>query len=165
MKIIGCHELDELSRMAKDSERLRKNLNLHDHYAEPCQRLFNALEPGTYIRPHRHTDPPKPETFVMVRGALALLIFDETGQVVSRVPLVAGGEIVAVDVPAGVWHMAVALQPGTIFFEVKPGPYQALTDKDFAPWAPCEGDAHVSTYLSTLLEQLQVEPRAGDPHA
>jgi len=161
MKIIGKHELDQLSRMARDSKRLRKNLNLHDHYDDPCQRLFNALEPGTYIRPHRHTVPPKPETFVLIRGALTLLTFDDTGNIRDCVHLVAGGETVAIEVPPGVWHMAVARQQGTIFFEVKPGPYRPLSDKEFAPWAPTEESAQASSYLETLVGQLPVFDDSG----
>ena len=81
MKIITHNVLDQLSREAAGSDRLRKNLNMHDDYADACQRLFNAMEPGTYIRPHRHTDPPKPECFMAVRGKMALIVFDDRGEV------------------------------------------------------------------------------------
>ncbi len=81
MKIINHKVIDQLSLEASESDRLRKNLNLHDDYADPCQRLFIAMEPGTYIRPHRHTDPPKPECFMAVRGRFALLVFENSGEV------------------------------------------------------------------------------------
>lgn len=154
MKIIGTEELDELSRQAKHAERLRKNLNLHDSYDDPCQRLFNALEPGSYIRPHRHTFPPKPETFVVVRGEMKLLTFSDAGDIDRVVHLKAGADSIAIDLPPGVWHMVVARQPGTIFFETKPGPYQPLSDKDFAPWAPAEGSEDASRFLRALQARL-----------
>ena len=72
MKIFDHKVLDELSRQAAESPRRRKNLNLHDNYQEPCQRLFNAVEPGSYVRPHRHSDPHKPECIMVVRGRMAL---------------------------------------------------------------------------------------------
>ncbi|MGD8861079.1 MAG: hypothetical protein PVI30_13820 [Myxococcales bacterium] len=34
----------------------------------------------------------------------------------------------------------MALEPDTLIYEVKPGPWSAATDKSFAPWAPAEGD-------------------------
>lgn len=154
MKIVGTKELDELSRQAVSAERLRKNRNLHDSYDDPCQRLFNALEPGSYIRPHRHTLPPKPETFVVVRGAMKLLTFTDDGDIDRVVHLEPGADAIAVDLPPGLWHMVVALQPGTVFFETKPGPYQPLSDKDFAPWAPAEGGEDAPLYLKALLARL-----------
>ena len=42
------------------------------------------------------------------------------------------------DIRAGVWHTLVAMETGTVIFEVKPGPYSPLTDKDFARGAPDE---------------------------
>jgi cupin fold WbuC family metalloprotein len=152
VKIINQKVLDQLSLEASGSERLRKNLNLHDDYADPCQRLFIAMEPGTYIRPHRHTDPPKPECFMAVRGKLALLVFDDDGEVKQVLPFGDGCDTLAIDLPAGEWHSIIVLDPGSIFFETKPGPYVAMSDKDFAPWAPLENTAEVGSYLSVLTE-------------
>jgi cupin fold WbuC family metalloprotein len=152
MKIISHKILDQLSLEASGSERLRKNLNLHDDYADPCQRLFIAMEPGTYIRPHRHTDPLKPECFMAVRGKLALLVFDGGGEVKQVIPFGDGCDTLAIDLPAGEWHSIIVIEPGSVFFETKPGPYVAMSDKDFAPWAPEENTAEVGSYLSVLTE-------------
>jgi len=154
VKIISHKVLDQLSLEASGSERLRKNLNLHDDYADPCQRLFIAMEPGTYIRPHRHTDPPKQECFMAVRGKLALLVFDDDGEVKQVILLGDGCDTLAIDLPAGEWHSIIVLEPGSIFFETKPGPYVAMSDKDFAPWAPEEKSAEVGSYLSVLSETV-----------
>jgi cupin fold WbuC family metalloprotein len=150
VRIITPSDLESLSRNAIGNLRRRQNLNLHADYADPCQRLFNAVEPGSYIRPHRHTDPPKPEFFLAVRGRFVLLLFDGEGMVINTVHLAPAGPSVAVEVPSGAWHTIVALEPGSIFFEAKPGPYVALTDKDFAPWAPAEGGAGAEEYLAAL---------------
>ena len=152
MKIISHKVLDQLSLEASGSERLRKNLNLHDDYADPCQRLFIAMEPGTYIRPHRHTDPPKPECFMAVRGKLALVVFDDDGEVKQVISFGDGCHTLAIDLPAGEWHSIIVVEPGSIFFETKPGPYVAMSDKDFAPWAPEENSPEVGSYLSVLTE-------------
>ena len=154
MKIISHKVLDQLSLEASGSERLRKNLNLHDDYADPCQRLFIAMEPGTYIRPHRHTDPPKPECFMAVRGKLALVVFDDDGEIKQVILFGDGCDTLAIDLPAWEWHSIIVLEPGSIFFETKPGPYVAMSDKDFAPWAPEENTAEVGSYLSVLTETV-----------
>ena len=152
MKIISHKVLDQLSLEASGSERLRKNLNLHDDYADPCQRLFIAMEPGTYIRPHRHTDPPKPECFMAVRGKLALVVFDDDGEVKQVISFGDGCHTLAIDLPAGEWHSIIVIEPGSIFFDTKPGPYVAMSDKNFAPWAPEENSPEVGSYLSVLTE-------------
>ena len=101
LRLITPADLAALSRTAQTNPRRRQHLNLHADYADPCQRLFNAVEPGSYIRPHRHTKPPKPECFVAVRGRFALLLFDDAGQVTERVELAPDGPVVAADLPPG----------------------------------------------------------------
>ena len=150
IRTITPADLDELSRSAALATRRRLNLNLHPDYADPCQRLLNAVEPDSYLRPHRHTEPAKPECFVAVRGRFHLLIFDDAGTIVERIELTPAGPVVVADVPPGAWHAIVALEPGSIFFETKPGPYTPLTDKDFAPWAPAEGSEEAVVYLQSL---------------
>ncbi|MBK5277093.1 MAG: WbuC family cupin fold metalloprotein, partial [Desulfuromonadales bacterium] len=62
--------------------------------------------------------------------------------------------VLAVDVPHGVYHTAVSLEPGTIFFEAKAGPYLPLSEAETAQWAPREGDSAVSPYLEHLRTLL-----------
>lgn len=154
VRLVTPFDLDALSVAARANPRRRLNLNLHVDYADPCQRLFNAVEPDSYLRPHRHTEPPKPECFVAVRGRFQLLIFDDAGQIVERIEISPCGPVVAADVPAGAWHAVVALEPGSVFFETKPGPYAPLTDKDFASWAPAEGSAEAAAYLRSLCASV-----------
>jgi len=162
MKIFSLEDLEQLTASARDAARQRRNLNLHDSYDDPCQRLFNAIEPGTYIRPHRHATPPKSETFVVVRGELALVTFDDAGGIQHYAELCAGGCNLAADLRPGVWHMVVSLMPGTIFFETKPGPYVPLSDKDFAPWAPPEGSVEAHRFLQKLLAAYTNRGAGGD---
>ena len=152
MKIISQAVFDQLSKDAVASERQRKNLNMHDDYADPCQRLFNAMEPGTYIRPHRHTDPPKPECFLAVRGRMLLVVFDDDGGVEQAVKFGDDCAVQAIELPAGVWHSLIALEPGSLFFETKPGPYVPVSDKDFASWSPAEGSVGAGQYLLDLTK-------------
>lgn len=152
MKVIDQSVLDQLSLEAATSPRLRKNLNMHDDYADVCQRLFNAMEPGTYIRPHRHVDPAKAECFIAVRGRMALIVFDDHGAIEQVVPFGDGCNVKAIELPAEQWHSLLALEPNSIFFETKPGPYAPLSDKDFAPWSPPENSPDTDKYLSVLTK-------------
>ena len=138
IKIIDMALLQDLSSKARANPRLRQNYNIHDSYEEPCQRLLNAMEPGSYIRPHRHLMDPKPESFIAVRGKFLLLIFTDNGEVVRKIPFGAGEETVGVDVPPGIWHTIISLREGSVFYEAKPGPFSPINRQDFAQWAPEE---------------------------
>ena len=140
MKQIDEKVLQELQKGAADSPRRRTNLNLHQTLEDPVQRFLNAIEPGSYVRPHRHNTPLRWELFVAMSGRAAVLIFNPQGEVIERAEIIAGGPTRAVEIPAGAWHTIAALQSGTVLFEFKQGPYAPLSEIDFASWAPCEGD-------------------------
>lgn len=150
MQIVDTNLLDQVTAQARTAPRLRKNHNLHKSDASCCHRLLNAIEPGSYIRPHRHLDVEKDETFVCLRGRLGVVTFDEKGEVQESVLLEACGEKLAADVPHGTYHTAVSLEPGTIFFEAKAGPYLPLLTDEKGEFAPEEGSPEASDYLARL---------------
>jgi len=144
-KVVGQEQLAALREAARLAARRRANLNLHPELADPVQRFFNCFEPGSYVRPHRH-DPHRWELFVLLQGKAGVLLFSPEGAIFQRV-LLAPTASLAVEIPGGVFHTLVALAPSTVLFEVKPGPYQALADKDFAPWAPSEAEDQAARKL------------------
>ena len=52
--LIDVELLDTVSAAAQTSPRGRKNHNFHTADAAQCHRLLNAIEPGSYVAPHRH---------------------------------------------------------------------------------------------------------------
>ncbi len=140
MKVLSSDDLSALSARAVSSTRRRANENLHPTSEDPVQRFCNAVEPGSYVRPHRHPEAGRWELFLILAGRAAVLVFDDVGTVRDRVELCAGGGTLAVEVPPDTWHSLAALESGTVLFELKPGPYRPLGDKDFARWAPAEGE-------------------------
>ena len=75
MKIFNSEYLDALSGQAKENPRQRQHRNIHQSYKDASQRLFNAIEPGSYIRPHKHAADPRDELLIAVRGLMALVTF------------------------------------------------------------------------------------------
>lgn len=155
MKIISQHDLDQLVADARTSPRRRKHLNVHAELTDPIQRLFVAFEPGTYVQPHRHPEAGKWEMFVLLKGKAAVLLFDQRGQVQQRHVLSETGANRLCEIPPQQWHTLIALESGTLLMETKPGPYQALGDKDFAKWAPKENTPPVREFVQ-WLEHAQV---------
>jgi cupin fold WbuC family metalloprotein len=149
--LIDTALLDHLSAEAAGLPRLRKNRNFHRDDQAPSHRLLNAIEPGSYIRPHRHLDPTKDESIVVLRGKLAVLIFDETGAVTAKHVMAPGSATVAIDISSGTMHTMISLESKTVFFEAKAGPYLPLTKDEFAPWSPAEGSAEARAFLQQLI--------------
>ena len=154
MNVVTREQLSQLSYEARISPRLRKNYNLHPADESHCHRLFNAIEPASYVRPHRHLDPEKDEAFVLIHGCLGVVTFSDSGDVTETVVLSRQSGVLAADIPHGVYHTAVSLEPGTIFFEAKAGPYLPLAVDESAPWAPCEGDEAAPSFLEQLRERV-----------
>lgn len=160
MKVFSSSQINVLVERAVASPRLRQHHNIHETYEEPCQRLFNAIEPGSYIRPHRHLSVKRDELLVAVRGLMALVTFDDLGIVKSVVRF--GSEKYGADVALGVevdpetWHTVLALVSGSVLLEIKEGPFDSQQPKDMAAWAPMESDPTVSEYLLELTSCINL---------
>jgi cupin fold WbuC family metalloprotein len=154
-QLIDSALFQTLIERARNSPRLRTNHNFHHSMEENPHRFLNVMVRGTYIAPHRHLDPPKAEGFLVLDGRMAFFTFDESGRIASK--HVIGGDAVGIDVQPGVWHTMTPLTEHAVCYEVKPGPYQASNDKDFAPWAPREGDPGVAAYLELLVSAVSTK--------
>lgn len=152
--------LDNLSLSAFYSPRGRKNFNLHLDYAEPCQRLFNAIGIGSYIPPHRHYQDPKEETLIAVKGLFALIIFDEAGNIIriskfgTEKFLTQGVNNVGIELSPDAWHTVLALVEDSILLEVKSGPFISSAAKEIAPWAPAEDSSDALNYFNNLKKSV-----------
>jgi cupin fold WbuC family metalloprotein len=154
VQLIDGALLDATVARARTSPRGRINHNFHPDMASNLHRFLNAWTRGSYAAPHRHLVVPKPESFIVLRGELALFVFDDAGAVTETHVLGRNG-VIGIDLAPGLWHTVTAISETAICFEVKAGPYDAATDKEFAPWAPREGDPAAAAYLTALLDQLR----------
>lgn len=150
MKIITRELLRQVTDEALASPRLRKNHNIHPSDESRCHRLLNAIEPASYIRPHRHLDPEKDEAFIVMSGRLGIIMFSSEGVVESVVVLSRENGNLAADIPHGIFHTALSLETGTVFYEAKAGPYRPITGMEKASWAPDENTPEASAYLEWL---------------
>ena len=144
MKFIDRDLISGLHAQARASPRLRTHYNLHDSHDETIQRMCMVMEPGTYVRAHRH--PDKWELLLIISGEMLVLNFDDQGTVLIRSVLSAGGDIYGLENPAGTWHAVAALAASTAVLEVKHGPYLPTREQDFAAWAPPEGHARAAEF-------------------
>ncbi len=143
--------LNTVAQQAHDSLRLRQNYNFHDP-AERVQRFINVLQPGTYVRPHRHRRRSGLngfEFFLVLQGELGMIILNDEGQVTEQERVSAQGPTRAIELGEGTYHTLVALSPNTAILELKEGPYEPSTDKEFLPAFPQEGTAAAQRLVET----------------
>jgi cupin fold WbuC family metalloprotein len=170
---------DLVQRKANDAKRNERGREIHIFHEgdpDPLQRMLNALQPGSYVRPHRHLNPPKSESLILLHGALAHVSFGEDGlpREDGMILLDLSRGVYGCDIRPGVWHTIFALGYDTVVFEVKPGPYDPTVDKEFALWSPPEYSPEAAVFLAELEDgfrrlwglpprpwELSPEPGAG----
>ena len=149
--------LDKLTAQAKESPRLRMNMDLRNSAADSSQRMLNAIEPGSVVPIHRHRKTS--ETVVVLRGRVVEEYYDDAGVLAESFVLgdchVADAPsndaprndaprndvnrdaprndvpmVYALNIPAGQWHTLRALESGTVILEMKDGAYEPLGECD-----------------------------------
>ena len=148
--------LYDLTAQAKESPRLRMNLDLRNSDADSSQRMLNAIEPGSVVPIHRHQKTS--ETVVVLSGRVVEEYYDDAGVLVESFVLgdchVADAPrndvnrdaprndvnrdaprndvpmVYALNIPAGQWHTLRALESGTVILEMKDGAYEPISPAD-----------------------------------
>ena len=130
--------LDKLTAQAKESPRLRMNMDLRNSAADSSQRMLNAIEPGSVVPIHRHQKTS--ETVVVLRGRVVEEYYDDAGVLVESFVLgdCHGADaprndvpmVYALNIPAGQWHTLRALESGTVILEMKDGAYEPISAED-----------------------------------
>ena len=131
----------QVAAEARQHPRLRLNHNFHREQ-DSVQRFLNVLQPGTYVRPHRHRRDGSGtgfECFLVLQGSIGLLLFNGNGEIQHQLHLSATGTTRGIEVDEDQFHTLVALEADSVIFELKQGPYQPTQDKDFLSGFPQEG--------------------------
>ena len=145
--VIDQQLLDGLTAQAKESPRLRMNLDLRNSDGDSSQRMLNAIEPGSVVPIHRHQKTS--ETVVVLRGRVVEEYYDDAGVLVESFVLgnchvadTPRNDVLdfaprndmpvacALNIPAGQWHTLRALESGTVILEMKDGTYEPISPED-----------------------------------
>lgn len=141
------HELvQQLLLTARQDERKRA-FHLFHNADEQFNRMLIAGIRGSYATPHRHTT--KLEVFTYVSGDLTVVEFNDDGSLKNAYDL---SQNPYVEVQPMTWHAVLFGSDEWAFMEMAhwPEAYDP-TDKEFAPWAPAEGDSATGAYVDRLL--------------
>ena len=140
IQLINDNLLSVLHWKARENERLRQNFDLRTTREDTSQRMLNALEPGTHVPIHRHTQTS--ETVVCLEGCLDWVFYEELPGVdtggpihdgetaldekvfveVARFRICPREKLYGIQVPPMTWHSVIVHEPSTIL-EAKDGAY------------------------------------------
>jgi len=146
--------IESLSNQASKTLRKRLNYNFHETASDPLHRMLNAVEPFSYVCPHKHENPDKREAFIILQGSMLVIQFDNIGNITDHIILNHSTKSFGVEIPPATYHTIIALETGTVVYEVKDGPWEMSTDKGFASWAPLEDSNESQFYLMELLKRV-----------
>ena len=110
--------LEKLLSEAQASPRLRQHYDLHNSTQDGSQRMLNALQSGSLVDIHRHSNTS--ETVAILRGAVTEIFYDEKGVECGRYELSPAIGNMVLQIPAGQWHMLIPREPSVIL-EAKDG--------------------------------------------
>ena len=109
------------------------------------------------MRPHRHQRNGSStgfECFLVLQGAIGLLLFNSEGEIQQQLHLSAKGPTHGIEIAADQFHPLVALEADSVIFELKQGPYQPAQDKDFLYGFPQEGTTEAARQESQWRDLL-----------
>ena len=149
--------LDEMVVKSRAAKRGRTHYTFHKFDNDTLQRMLNAMQPGTYLQPHKHENPDKQEVFLVLTGKFLVVEFDDNGEISDHMILDIKSHQHAAEIAERVYHTVICLVPDSIAYELKDGPYNPIDDKNFASWAPKEGEEGCAAYINNILKELNIQ--------
>lgn len=112
--------INRLLDEAAANPRLRQNCDLRTTPEDGCQRMLNALLPGTAVPVHRH--PHSNENVILLCGRVDEVIYDDEGKETDRFRMDPAFGYFGCVVPEGAWHTVEVMEP-SVLYESKDGRY------------------------------------------
>lgn len=148
---VGREQLDQLKQAATQATLKRARLCLHHDHSDKVQEMVIAFCQDSYVRPHRHVN--KSESFHVIEGDLAVIIFDNKGHVTRRITMSprGSGHTFLYRLSSSLWHTVVPLSEFVIIHETTTGPF-VKGETEFAIWGPDDADTDgIRAFLARIV--------------
>lgn len=144
---ISSDAIERLKNMALAAPLKRARICLHGSHEDAVQEMVIALHRDTYIRPHRHQNGT--ESFHMIEGAVLVVFFEETGDVLKTLRLEADIRATFLyRLSASFWHAVIPLTEFAVFHEVAKGPFGL---SEYPAWEPANEPGAIQQFKDRLL--------------
>lgn len=129
--------LDRLKQAVRGDSRGIARICLHRDLQEGVHEMIIGFRYDAYVRPHRHM--LKSESFHVIEGNLAVILFDDDGRVTKRIDLSppGGGRSFLYRLNTSLWHTVIPISEYVIIHEVTNGPF-SKEETQYPIWGPRE---------------------------
>lgn len=138
---------DELKKKAYSSTRKRAHHNIHTSYSEKVQKVLICLLKDTYIPPHFHKYNHQAELFVVLKGKIKLVTFNQAGECDSIFYLGDGYDMPMIEIYPNTIHTVICESEEAFILEIKQGPFVSNDCKAFPSWSIDEDDDRAKNFL------------------
>lgn len=151
----------QIAATAAEQPLKRARFCAHRSPQDSLHEMLIVLARGTYIRPHRHFN--KSESFHVVEGRCALVLFDESGAIQQILELGAydSGKIFFYRLSDPTYHTLLVESDAFVVHETTNGPFQS-GDCEFANWAPDADAPMANSYMADLAARVEATRRSRD---
>jgi cupin fold WbuC family metalloprotein len=151
---IGPEDIARLRATVRETPKRRARINAHPGHDDALHEMIIAIEPASYIRPHRH--PGKSEAFHVIEGEVDIVVFRDDGAIDQIVQLgeKGGSRPFYYRMSEPRFHTLVIRSEILIVHEITNGPF--LPDGTiYAAFAPGDDDpAAAAAYQADLRERV-----------
>ena len=136
------------------AKHCKKEARLCTHLSPENQlhEMIIVHSKGNYVPPHKHFN--KVESFHLIDGQLAIVIFNEKGEIKQVIQL-SDKKDIYYRLQKSMYHTVVPLSEYVVYHEVTDGPF-LIDEKHEATWAPMKNDeGEVNNYQKKLMERIK----------
>jgi cupin fold WbuC family metalloprotein len=151
---IGSDDIEVLRQAIRKTPKRRVRINAHPASTDELHEMIIAIEPGSYIRPHKH--PGKSEAFHIIEGQVDIVVFSEEGNIERIVSLAAKGDRHPFYYRMSIahFHTLIIRSDLLVVHEITNGPFLP-TGTVYAAFAPEEDDVDRATaFQDNLIERV-----------
>ena len=130
-----------------NAEGRQSRLCTHFNHDNLLHEMIIVHLKGNYIPPHKHAN--KIESFHIIKGKLAVVLFSNDGEIKEIVLLDANNGNLYYRLSESLFHTVVPLSDYIVFHEVTNGPFKK-EDMFLPEWAPKKGDKSISRFQDGL---------------
>jgi cupin fold WbuC family metalloprotein len=151
---IGPEDIEVLRRAVRKTPKHRVRINAHPGNDDSLHEMIIAIEPGSYVRPHKH--PGKSEAFHIIEGQVDVVVFKDDGNIDRIVSLGAKGSNhpFYYRMSTARFHTLIIRSNLLVVHEITNGPFDP-TGAIYAMFAPEESDsAKATTFQAELIKRV-----------
>lgn len=152
-KLISNDHIEAVIKASRDAPRKRTPILVHNSYDEIPQRFVNCMASDSYIRPHKHENDNQWELVTWISGELLVVIFDDSGRILSKVEMSQQGNRVF-EIQRNQYHSYIPLSDCS-YLEIRNCRFiygRPEADRTFASWAPDEGEKEAEAFVTWLKD-------------